>query len=394
MFSSRLPRELAANRLSQLVEHARRSGVPLLDLTETNPTRVGLPYPSDLLSALGAPAGVRYAPDPRGLVTAREVVAAEQRAGGRLVDPERIVLTASTSEAYSVLFKLLCDPGDEVLIPQPSYPLFELLSQLDGVVARPYRLDTHACWAIDRDSLRGALTPRTRAVLIVSPNNPTGSILHADDRDWLHELAAAHDLALIVDEVFADFPIARSATSPGLSRRSVPAEADVVSFALGGLSKSIGLPQVKLAWIVVDGPDDRLREALERIDVICDTYLSVSTPVQLALPALLDRGRVVRDAIRERIARNLSSLADAVQNHPAVTLLTPEAGWSAVLQVPSIMPEESIVSRLIEQRQVLVHPGYFFDFSAEAFLVVSLLPAPDVFDEALSRMIPVVAGGV
>ena len=164
MFSSRLPRELAANRLSQLVEHARRSGVPLLDLTETNPTRVGLPYPSDLLSALGAPAGVRYAPDPRGLVTAREVVAAEQRAGGRLVDPERIVLTASTSEAYSVLFKLLCDPGDEVLIPQPSYPLFELLSHLDGVVARPYRLDAHACWAIDRDSLRGALTPRTRAV--------------------------------------------------------------------------------------------------------------------------------------------------------------------------------------------------------------------------------------
>ena len=241
---------------------------------------------------------------------------------------------------------------------------------------------------------RSIVTPRTRAVLIVSPNNPTGSILHADDRDWLHEQAAAHDLALIVDEVFADFPIARSATSPGLSRRSVPAEADVVSFALGGLSKSIGLPQVKLAWIVVDGPDDRLREALERIDVICDTYLSVSTPVQLALPALLDRGRVVRDAIRERIARNLSSLADAVQNHPAVTLLTPEAGWSAVLQVPSIMPEEYVVSRLIEQRQVLVHPGYFFDFSAEAFLVVSLLPAPDVFDEALSRMIPVVAGGV
>jgi aspartate/methionine/tyrosine aminotransferase len=403
MFSSRLPRELAANRLSQLVERARRSDVPLLDLTETNPTRVGLPYPSDLLSALASPAGGGYEPDPRGLASARAVVAAEQRNRGRSVDPEHIVLTASTSEAYSVLFKLLCDPGDEVLTPQPSYPLFELLSRLDGVVARPYALEAHACWAVDRDSVRAALTSRTRALLVVSPNNPTGSILSAADREWLCELAAERDLAVIVDEVFADFPLGAPQTAPRLARGALSLSKgaaphvrsgapDVLLFTLGGLSKSIGLPQVKLAWIVVDGPGDRVSAALERIDVICDTYLSVSTPVQLALPALLDRGRSVRDAIRQRIGANLSSLGGAVQRHPSVTLLAPRAGWSAVLQVPATEPEEMMVSRLIERHHVLVHPGYFFDFPTEAFIVISLLPAPEVFDEAVSRMLGAVAG--
>jgi aspartate/methionine/tyrosine aminotransferase len=285
----------------------------------------------------------------------------------------------------------LCDPGDEVLTPQPSYPLFELLSRLDGVVARPYRLEAHDCWSIDRDSLRAALTSRTRAVLVVSPNNPTGSILHAGDRDWLFAWAAAHDLAVIVDEVFSDYPIARA---PDVVAGDVqPGPPSVLSFTLGGLSKSIGLPQVKLAWIIVDGPDDRVTAALDRLELIGDTYLSVATPVQLALPALLDRGRSIRDAIRQRIVRNLACLADAVRSHPSVSLLPPEAGWSAVLQVPAIEPEETMAGRLLEGHHVLVHPGYFFDFPSEAFIVVSLLPEPEVFDEAVTRMLPAIGGG-
>lgn len=394
MFSSRLPRELAPNRVSRVVDRARGSGQRLFDLTETNPTAVGLPYPAALLSALGSPAGLRYDPDPRGLASAREVVAAEQPDRERPLDPRRIVLTSSTSEAYSVLFKLLCDAGDEVLTPQPSYPLFDLLTRLDHVVSRRYRLEPHACWAFDRDSMRAARTSRTRAVLVVSPNNPTGSLLRADDRDWLLAFAAEHDLAVIVDEVFAEFPIAPrpDAVLHFDSRRTASAHADVLSFTLGGLSKSIGLPQVKLAWIAVDGPDDRVAAALQRIDVICDTYLSVATPTQLALRHLFDCGRGVREAIRQRVARNLASLATGVDQHPSVSLLAPEAGWAAVLQIPAIEPEEALIIRLIEQQQVLVHPGYFFDFPTEAFIVISLLPAPDVFDEAIGRLLPVVAG--
>jgi aspartate/methionine/tyrosine aminotransferase len=404
MFSSRLPRQLTPNRVSRAAASARRAGVPLLDLTETNPTAVGLSYAADLLSPLADPAGLRYVPDPRGLVAAREVVAAEQRHRACPVDPARVVLTSSTSEAYSLLFKLLCDPGDEVLVPRPSYPLFDLLTALDAVVARPFRLDPDACWAIDRDSVVGSLTGRTRAVLIVSPNNPTGSMLRAHDRDWLRALAAERRLALIADEVFADYPLAPQPDAcrwmdgalGGALQPSAPYVPDgapcVMSFTLGGLSKSIGLPQAKLAWIVVDGPDDLAAAALERIDVIADSYLSVSTPVQIAAPALIERGGATREAIRGRVARNLEALRVAAAAWPPVSLHSPEGGWSAVLRVPAIAPEESLVLRLIEEQHVIVHPGFFFDFPSEAYLVVSLLPDPAVFDEAVGRMLPVAAG--
>jgi alanine-synthesizing transaminase len=387
VFSSRLPGALAPNALARALAALRESGQPWLDLTETNPTAVGLPYPDDLLQPLADPGGVRYEPRPLGLESARVAVAEEYRRLGTPVASDRIVLTASTSEGYALLFKLLCNPGDEVLVPQPSYPLFDLLTRLDGVGARPYRLDYHGAWSIDRASLEAAMTARTRAVLIVSPNNPTGSMLRATDRDWLVNLCANRELPLIADEVFGDYPL-----SPRRDAARALCGGPALTFALGGLSKSAGLPQLKLGWIAVDGPDRRVREALQRLEIICDTYLSVSTAVQIAAPRLIDAGRSIRAAIAARLDRNLQYLRGAVARHASVSLLEPEGGWSAVVRVPATESEESLVLRLLDEARVLAHPGYFFDFSTEAFLVVSLLPATAAFAEAIDRVLSHVRG--
>jgi hypothetical protein len=387
VFSSRLPDTLAPNAVSRAVAGLRRSGVALLDLTETNPTAVGLAYPAGILSALSDPCALRYQPDPRGLVGAREAVAADYARKGTPVPADRIVLTASTSEAYALLFKLLCDPGDHVLVPQPSYPLFDLLTRLEGVPARPYQLEYHGVWSIDRASVDQALTSSTRAILVVSPNNPTGSMLGADDRDWLAGVCASRGIALMADEVFADYPLA-----PRPDACSVVGETRALTFSLGGLSKSAGLPQVKLGWIAVDGPEPLVRDAIDRLEMIADTYLSVSTPVQVAAPRLMAAGADVRAAIQERLAINLEQLHVRLARHPSITLRAPEGGWSAVLEVPAIVPEESLVLRALYEAQVIVHPGYFFDFAQEAFLVVSLLPAPAVFAEAIDRLLPLAGG--
>jgi aspartate/methionine/tyrosine aminotransferase len=387
MFSSRLPSDLAPNALSRAVERARRSGRVILDLTETNPTIVGLPYPPNLLTGLSDPRSAIYRPDPIGAIDAREAVASEYAARGVPVDAGRVVLTASTSEAYAFLFKLLTDPGDAVLVPQPSYPLFELLTRLDGVRAEPYRLHRADDWAIDRASVQQALTASTRAILVVTPNNPTGSMLRSNDREWLVALALEHGQALVSDEVFADYPI-----RPRPGATWLAGEHRALTFVLGGLSKSAGLPQVKLAWIIVSGPDELATQAVERLAVIADSYLSVSTPVQAAAVRLIEDGREVRAAIAGRIRRNVDRLQSFATAHPALTVFTPEGGWSAVVRVPAIEGEESLVLRLLDEAGVLVHPGYFFDFSEEAFLVLSLLPSPDVFDEAVFRIVRAVEG--
>jgi aspartate/methionine/tyrosine aminotransferase len=306
---------------------------------------------------------------------------------GFTVDPEALVLTASTSEAYAMLFKLLCDPGDEVLVPQPSYPLFDLLSRLEGVRPVGYRLEYHGRWVIDRGGLERAMSARCRAVLVVSPNNPTGSFLTADDRDWLVELCAARGLALLIDEVFAEYPLL-----PGADRAAVVHESRVLTFSLGGLSKSAGLPQMKLAWTVVSGPAHDMRNALARLEVIADTYLSVSTPVQLAADRLLAAGALVRRAIAARLVANLSALRAAVRASPALTLLEPEGGWTAVVRVPALMSEESLVLRALVEHDVIVHPGYFFDFEDEAYLVLSLLPRPESFNLGVGRLFNLAAG--
>jgi aspartate/methionine/tyrosine aminotransferase len=387
MFSSRLPGRLAPNAIARALAQRRQSGAPILDLTETNPTAVGLRYPDDILAPLADARGMEYRPHPLGLEEARQAVAA---ACPRPLDigPDQVVLTSSTSEAYSFLFKLLCDPGDRILVPQPSYPLFDVLTGLEGVRAAPYRLIAQDGWAIDRDSVTRMIGPDLRAILVVSPNNPTGSILRSSDREWLVAFAVEHDLSVISDEVFADYPL-----SPHADAASLVGESRVLTFALGGLSKSAGLPQAKLAWIVATGPAERLTHALERLEVIADAYLSVSTAVQIAAPRLMQSGRHVRERIATRLIDNLTVLRTHARSSPSLTLFEPEGGWSAVLRIPATAPEEDVVLRLLNEACVLVHPGYFFDFADEAFLVLSLLPKPEVFKEGVARLVDLVASG-
>jgi alanine-synthesizing transaminase len=387
MFSSRVGSHRATNRLARAVAAHRDAGRPLLDLTATNPTTVGIAYPGDLLNPLADPAALTYRAEPFGSAPAREAVARdyERRGPGvasetRAVDPDRIVLTASTSEAYSLLFKLLCEPsGDDVLVPVPSYPLFDHLSTLDGIRPVPYNLAYHGSWELDVLSVDDAWTSRTRAVLAVTPNNPTGSLLSGSELDALDTRCRERDAALIVDEVFADYCMDTAAAPP------VP-PASALTFRLGGLSKSAGLPQLKLGWILVEGPDALVDEALSRLELIADTYLSVSTPVQVAAPALIASAAIVRERIQHRVRTNLARLQTMLRPQPALELLRTDGGWAAVIRVPARLPEEDMVLALLDRFDTLVHPGFFFDFPHEAFVVVSLLPDPAVFAQGAARL--------
>jgi aspartate/methionine/tyrosine aminotransferase len=382
VFSTRVPADRAPTRLARACAAARQRG-GLLDLTLSNPTRAGIAYPPDLLEALADTASLTYRPDPFGLGPARDAVAATYVARGLPAGRERIMLTTSSSEAYSVLFKLLCDPGrSTVLTPVPSYPLFDHLARLDGVTQSRYPLAYHGAWTLDLAALDQAWTADTGAVLAVSPNNPTGSVLHASDAAELAARCAARGAALIVDEVFHDYPLGGPIEEPP-ALRTPPC----LTMRLGGLSKSIGLPQVKLGWIAVDGPTDLVSEALDRLELIADTYLSVSTPVQVAAPRLLAQGAAIRDAIRARIAANYASLHRLAEGISSVTVLSADGGWSAVLRVPATRSEEDLAIALAEEDSVAVHPGYFFDFPHEAFLVVSLLPESDTFVRGVTRLL-------
>ena len=386
MFSSRVPEDRRPNRLSAALSRAR-AGRDLINLTLSNPTRAGISYPEHLLAPLGLDRGLDYAPEPLGAITARQAISALFEARGIAIPVEQIALTASTSEAYSLLFKLLCDAGSSVLTPIPSYPLFDHLTQLECVVQRPYRLGFHGAWSIDFVDLERVWAADTRAVLAVSPNNPTGSMLAASELGALASRCAGRDAALIVDEVFADYAFAGSNEAGERAEKH-----DCLSFHLGGLSKSAGLPQVKLGWIRVDGPDRLVAEACDRLELICDTYLSVSTPVQVAAPALIQSGAKIRRQIQDRIRINHAALQAAVAACPSVELLAADGGWSAVLRVPSRWSEEELVIALLRDRDVLVHPGFFFDFAHEAFLVLSLLPDPAVFADGVTRVMEHVGG--
>jgi alanine-synthesizing transaminase len=382
MASSRLPANLALNATARTLALLRGRGIVVTDLTASNPTTAGFDYPPALLTELASPKALKYDPHPLGLLSAREAIAADFARRHVVVTPDRIALTTSTSEAYSWLFKLLCDPGDNVLIPQPSYPLFEHLTVLESVVSRPYRLEYHGCWRIDLEDLRTRVDDRTRAVLVVSPNNPTGSFLHMDDLEMLDEFCAARNLMLIGDEVFADYPL-----DPAPHAASVLQATRALSCSLGGLSKSIGLPQVKLGWIAMSGPSEDVAYMIDAYEVIADTYLSVSTPVQVAAGELLSLGATVRAQIQERTRRNLAALRKATERAPEISVLQDEGGWSAILRVPRYRSEEALVLELLTAEHVLVHPGYFFDFEHEAFVVVSLLVDPAIFDDAIERVV-------
>ena len=376
MFSSRLPWDLAPNPIARLLEEKRRAGAPVLDLTESNPTRAGFSYPGgEILSALGDPRILRYDPAPRGLDSARQAISQYYADRGRGVSPSQIVLTASTSEAYAYLFKLLAGPGDEILTPRPSYPLFEFLAGLESVNVRQYPLRYDDAWQIDFAALEHEMTPRTRAVVVVNPNNPTGSFLKPDESERLQSLARDRGIAILSDEVFLDYPFERA---PRLA-----SEPRALTFAMSGLSKIAGLPQLKLGWIAASGPQHAA--ALDRLELIADTYLSVSTSVQLALPKLLALSSILQTQILQRARSNLAFLKSTFANS-AVDVLDPEGGWSAILRVPRIRGEEEWILHLLGERNVLVQPGYFFDFESEAILVVSLLTEPDVFAAGVRRI--------
>src|SRR3954454_21267743 len=366
MFSHRAQWNASVNRLT-LARNAYRG--TLLDLTNSNPTKAGLRYPLDeLADVMSRAARAPYDPQPLGIASARAAVARELNC-----DVNDIVITASTSEAYSFLFKLLCDPGDAVLTAKPSYPLLEHLAALELIDLRYFALEFHKRWEIDGARIGEKLTDRTRAILVVNPNNPTGSYVTASEQDAI----ARFGLPVISDEVFHPFPFADAA--PSFVRD------DVLTFTLGGLSKSAGLPHYKLGWIRVSGPGTR--EASDGSELIADNFLSVATPVQVALPELLAIAPRIREAIRERTSANLSSLQATLANYPAARVLPVERGWSAVIRVPRIESDEALALRLIEEHGVVVHPGYFFDFENEGHIVVSLLTEPEIFAEGIGRII-------
>jgi alanine-synthesizing transaminase len=356
LFSRRTNWNASINRLTL----ARQRRGDVLDLTESNPTRANIDYPLDELSEIFARAArAPYTPDPLGLRSAREALGGD------------VVLTASTSEAYSFLFKLLCDAGDEILTAVPSYPLLEHLAGLELVTLRTFALEFHKRWEVDIERVRDAITDRMRAIVVVSPNNPTGSFVSQDEQEALAELG----LPIISDEVFLDYPLE--------GRGSTFVRDDVLTFTLGGLSKSAGLPHYKLGWIRVSGPQKQ--EAIKSLELIADHFLSVATPIQFALAEILKLAPAVRSAIAARIRRNLDHLRS--QSVSSMRVLPVEGGWSAVVRVPSTQSDEEFALRLIEEQAVVVHPGYFFDFESDGYLVVSLLTEPTIFEEGVRRVL-------
>ena len=388
--SRRLEWEPTENALAALSRQALARGA--LDLTETNPTHVGLPYPHQAIAAaLGRAPFATYDPAPLGQPGARAAVAADYARSGVAIDPDRVVLTASSSESYGFLFKLCCDPGDAVLVPEPSYPLFEYLTRLEGVVPVGYRLAFDGVWHVDVGSVTEAVATARRgghrpaAIIVVNPNNPTGSFLKTDELARLSAIAAKEDLALISDEVFAGYPFApdlarvtTAAAEPGL-------DPGASVFSLGGLSKACGLPQLKLGWIVAGGRD--AARSIAGLELVADTYLSVATPVQAAVGELLALGAGVRAAIAARVVKNRARLLAALPPESGCTLLPTEGGWSAILRVPASRSDEAWAAALATEAGVLVQPGYFFDLRGGTFLVLSLLPAPDLFAAAVSRLV-------
>jgi alanine-synthesizing transaminase len=381
-YSRRLTWDHSQNSFTRLVDEQRRSGAALLDLTSANPTEVFDNYPhAEIQQAYARLDDFTYRPDSLGTERARTAIADWYERRGIHVSPDQLALTASTSEAYALLFKLLCDPGDEVLVPTPSYPLFEYLARLDSVEIVPYRLLYDGSWFVDFASVREAISARTRAIVVMNPNNPTGSFLKSHETAELLKIAEEHNLPVVADEVFMDYAFA----AVGDYTRTLIGCDRVLSFSLGGLSKSAGMPQMKLAWIVVNGGAEIRGDVRERLELLLDTYLSVATPVQNALGELLAIGDGMARQIRARIQRNRAALDGILKDSP-VHVLRAEAGWPAILQLPNIGREEDWMAELIGRRQVLVQPGYFFDMPSEPYAVVSLLTPEDVFSEGIQRL--------
>lgn len=384
MFSQRTNWRLTQNRFTRAVEEARATGGKILDLTASNPTRVGLAYDARaILQSLSSPQSLDYDPQAKGLLSPRAAVASyyQQEHGIDDLDRERIVLTTSTSEGYSYVFRLLCNAGDEILVPKPSYPLFEFLADLQDVRLTRYPLIYDHGWQMDFPSLEKAVTSRTRAVVVVHPNNPTGSYVHESEFTSLNEFCARHQLAVIADEVFLDYKLDESAHS------SFAGNNGVLTFTLSGLSKISALPQMKVAWLVTSGPESDVSAAMERLEVIADTYLSMNAPVQWAVPALLEQRHGTQEELRLRVKTNLAELDRQLASQSSCQRLCVEGGWYAVLRVPVTQSDEELAIKLVRDKGVMVHPGHFYDFPQDGYLVLSLIAPNDEFATGLARVL-------
>ncbi|MGP8254018.1 MAG: pyridoxal phosphate-dependent aminotransferase [Terracidiphilus sp.] len=379
-FSQRTNWNVEESELARAHRERVEAGLPVADLTASNPTRCGFAYPAGLLTALADPRALDYDPQPLGMLPARQAVCGYYTAHGIAIDPGQIVLTTSTSEAYSYLFRLLCDPGDEIITLQPGYPLFDFLAGLDDVKLGAAPLVYDQGWQIEFEGLESAVTERTRAIVVVHPNNPTGHFTKPWEKERLAELCRRCGLALIVDEVFLDYgfgPEERQASfAAGLE--GVPV------FVVSGLSKIAGLPQMKAAWIVATGPE--LPEAMARLEVIADTFLSMNAPVQGALPKWIEASGAIQAQIRVRVKTNLAALDRALAAAPEMMRLKVEGGWYAVLRIPALEPDDATVSRLLE-RGVWVHPGHFFGMGPSGWLVVSLLAPEAEFSSGVTALV-------
>jgi alanine-synthesizing transaminase len=384
MFSNRTNWNLKPNGLSEALAGHRAAGKPLLDLTVSNPTECGFDCDQQaILQALANPSSLSYDPSPKGLLAAREAVAKYYSAREIIVPVEDIILTTSTSEAYSFAFRALCNPGDELLIPEPSYPLFSFLADIHDVKLVGYPLLYDHGWQIDFHSLRQATTPRTRGIIVVNPNNPTGNFCKAGEIEKLNEICSSRQMAIIADEVFLDFLL--HAVKP----RSFATNAASLTFTLSGLSKISGLPQMKAAWLVTNGPEQLKSPALSRLEVIADTFLSMNTPVQLAIPAFLDLRHDFQKQLMARVRRNLTELDRQLAAQSSCARLEVEGGWYAVLRVPVTRSDEDLAIDLLASQGTYVHPGHFYDFPTDGFLIVSLITPADDFDGGIRRVLSV-----
>ncbi len=387
MFSRRTDWPLALNRLAQTLHALRQSGARILDLTESNPTRCGFAYePDAILRSLADPRALAYEPDPRGLESARLAVAEYYAERGARVDPKQIFLTTSTSETYSFVFRLLADSGDNLAVPQPCYPLLDYLAALDSLELVPYRLLYDEGWHIDLESLRTGRTPHTRAIVVIHPNNPTGSFVRLAEHRSLVAVCREWEVALIADEVFADYVVEDGGAGGQEPLATHAAVTKVLTFTLSGLSKIAALPQMKLAWVVLSGPEEHVRQAAARLELIADTYLSLSAPQALALPKLLAMRRQLQPQIIERLRSNLRFLDAQLARGSPASRLKIEGGWNVILRLPSVRTGEDWAVELLREEGVLVHPGHFYDFASEGFIVLSLLPPSDIFQEAVSKL--------
>jgi len=394
MFSKRTDWKLEENAYTRALRRHKQSGKSVLDLTASNPTTCDFQYDeAAILSALHAKEALQYDPEPKGLASARAAVIEYYRHKDPMarLDPDRLILTTGTSEAYSFLFRLLCEPGDEIAIAQPSYPLFDFLATIQDVRLCPFRLVYDHGWQIDFHGLQNAIGARTRAILLVHPNNPTGNFIGADEAEQLQTICRERHLALVVDEVFLDYEI-RAGNSRRKRHGSFVSSNYALTFVLSGLSKIAGVPQMKVGWIAASGPDALVRNAMARLEIVSDTYLSLSAPMQHALPALLGQREKMQRQLLDRMEVNLTQLDESLARQNLVSRLEIEGGWYAVLRVPAMQSDEDLAIRLLEDHSVLVQPGHFYEFADEGYLIVSLLTPADQFAEGIRRLLACVAG--